>query len=156
MSNTGPAPTQTIHDWRLCLAVLILRLGTGYFLVVWGVSKFTTTAQSVKLYKYFYGLDLDQTIPKFMGAGELLVAALILLGLFRIPAYAAGLLIHLTTIVIVFPKIVDPFVVVNGFPQNRSYAAAVAALAAFAALLLLRRYDGWSLDAVFSSRRKSK
>lgn len=125
-------------------------------MIVWGVSKFTTTSQSVKLYKYFYGLDLDQTIPKFMGAGELLVAALILLGLFRLPAYGAGLLIHLTTILIVFPKILDPFVVVNGFPQNRSYAAGVAALAAFAALVLLRRHDGWSLDAVIRSRRSKR
>ena len=138
--------------WQLPLACLALRICTAYFLIVWGMSKFLTTGQSIKLYRYFYGLELSEIVPKLMGAGEILIAILILLGLVRILSYTAGLLIHATTMVIIFPNIIDPFLVVDGFPQNRSYAAAVAAFGAFCALLLLRGIDKWSIDEWFKSR----
>lgn len=150
-AHTNDIPRNS--PWELALASLSLRICTAYFLIVWGVSKFSTTGQSVKLYSYFYGLELSEIVPKVMGAGEILVAVLILAGLARIVSYAAGLLIHATTIVIIFPHIIDPFLVVNGYPQNRPYAAAVAAFGAFCAMFLLRRVDRWSLDEWISARR---
>ena len=139
-------------SWQLPLASLALRICTAYFLIVWGMSKFLTTGQSIKLYRYFYGLELLEIVPKLMGAGEILIAILILLGFVRVISYAAGLLIHATTMVIIFPNIIDPFLVVDGFPQNRSYAAAVAAFGAFCALFLLRGIDRWSIDEWIKSR----
>ena len=42
---------------RGALAVLLLRLGLGWFLLVWGVTKFLAPGHYVKLYAYFHGFD---------------------------------------------------------------------------------------------------
>jgi len=134
------------------LACLLLRAGLGYFLLVWGLNKFLAAEQSVRLYRYFYGVEIGETVPFFLGAGETAVAFMVLLGLWRPVAYGLGLLIHGTTVAVILPRLADPFLIVDGFPQNRPYAAAVPALAAFAVLFLLRHHDRWSLDHWWAAR----
>ena len=132
--------------WSVPFALVLLRAGLGYFLLVWGVNKFLTPKQTVAIWAYFYGVDIDVLFAHAFGIGETMVAIAITLGLWRRASYGAGLLIHAVTIVIVFEHLAAPFIIEDGFPVNRSYAVSVPVLMGFAALYLLRRYDAWSFD----------
>lgn len=134
------------------LALLLLRLGLGYFLLVWGVNKFLAPAQTVAIWGYFYDISIDAQLPLLLGAGEVAVALAIMLGLWRRLSYAAGFLIHGVTVVVISSELLAPFTIENGYPVNRNNAVAVTVLAAFAALYLLRGRDRLSLDCWRATR----
>ncbi len=139
-------PRDHSGDWRMALALLLLRLGLGYFLLVWGVNKFLAPKQTVAIWGYFYDIDISAWLPLLFGAGETLVAVAIIAGLARRLSYGAGLLIHCVTIVVISEKLLTPFVIEDGFPVNRNLSVAVPALMGFAAIYLMRARDTWSLD----------
>ena len=141
---------------RGALAVLLLRLGLGWFLLVWGVTKFLAPGHYVKLYAYFHGFDLAASLPYYMGAGQTVVAVAIILGLWRRASYAAGLLIHTITVAVVIGELVTPFVIEKGFPAHRNQTIALAAWGGFLALYLLRDLDRWSLDGWLTTRRAKR
>ncbi len=133
---------------REALALLILRVGLAWFLFVWAVNKILAPEQYKKIWGYFYGIDIGATMPYAMAAGQIIVCLAMVLGLWRVVSYAAGFAMHAVTVAIISPTLIAPFVISdNGFPTNRNQAIAVAALAGFAALWLLRHRDHWSLDA---------
>jgi putative oxidoreductase len=139
--------------WQEPLGLLVLRLGTAYFYMVWAVSKFLATDQYQKLWGYFHGIDIGAGLALAMGSGQLVLVVCIALGVARWIAYPVGFLTHLVTVIVIIDGLIDPFLVVNGFPRNRGNAVAVPVLAAFAALWLLRRHDRWSLDEWLKRRR---
>lgn len=138
---------------RIALALLLLRLGLGYFLLVWGVNKILAPKQTVAIWGYFYGVDISAWLPQLFGAGETLVAVAIIAGLARRLSYGTGLLIHGVTIVVISGKLIAPFVIEDGFPVNRNLSVSVPALMAFAAIYLMRARDTWSLDHWLAHRR---
>ena len=85
-------------------------------------------------------------MPYIMGGVQIIICLMIALGLWRVVSYALGFLMHGVTVVVIFPSLIAPFVIKNGFPTNRNQAIALAVLAGFAALWLLRHRDIWSLD----------
>lgn len=139
--------------WGEALGCLLLRLGLGYFLLVWGVTKFIVPAQTVAIWGYFYGIEIDALLPRLMGIGETAIAVAIILGLARPASYAIGFLIHGVTVVVIAESLFMPFVVKNGFPVNRNASVSLPALMGFAALFLLRARDSWSVDAWFGAWR---
>lgn len=141
---------------RDALALLILRLGLAWFLFVWAVNKILVPGQYEKIWGFFYGIDIGPNMPLYMGAAQAGICILIALGLWRVVTYALGFLMHSVTIAIIFPRLMAPFVVRDEFPVNRNSAIALAALAGFAALWLLRQRDHWSLDAWLAARRKTR
>ncbi len=149
--SPGPSPGPSRTD---AAAVLVLRLGLGWFLMVWGVTKILAPGQAVKLYAYFHGVDLGAWMPYAMGGAEIALAAAIVLGLFGRVSYALGLLAHTVTIMVISGALLAPFVVEDGFPSNRNQSVAVAAWVGFIALYLLRGRDAWSLDAWIARRRE--
>ena len=69
-------------------------------------------------------------------------------------SYVLGFAMHAVTVAVILPSLIAPFVInENGFPVNRNQAIALAALAGFAALWLLRHRDHWSLDAWIARQR---
>ena len=133
---------------REAAALFILRVGLAWFLLVWAVNKILAPGQYVKIWGYFYGIDLGASMPYAMAAGQIAVCIAMVLGLWRVVTYAAGFAMHAVTVAIISPALIAPFAINdNGFPVNRNQAIAVAALAGFAALWLLRHRDHWSLDA---------
>lgn len=139
--------------WREALGLLILRLGLAWFLVVWAVNKILAPAQYQKIWGYFHGLDIGASMPLVMGAAQIVICLAMALGLWRVVTYALGFIMHAVTIAVILPSLIAPFVIEKGFPTNRNQAIAVAALAGFAALWLLRHRDHWSLDAWLARRR---
>lgn len=128
------------------LGILILRLGLAWFLLVWAVNKILAPEQYVKIWGYFHGIEIGPYWPYFMAAGQLIVCACMILGLWRRYSYAAAFLMHGVTVWVILPSLMAPFVIENGFPTNRNQSIAIAALAGFAALWLLRDHDRWSLE----------
>ncbi len=141
-------------ETREALALLILRTGLAWFLFVWAVNKIIEPGQYVRIWGYFHGVEIGQTMPYVMGGAQIAICLLAVLGLWRVVSYGLLFLMHLVTVIVIFPSLVSPFVIEDGFPVNRNNAIAVAALAGFAALWLLRHRDHWSLD-VWMQRRKN-
>ncbi|MFC4271953.1 hypothetical protein GQF03_15670 [Sneathiella chungangensis] len=141
-------------ETREALALLILRTGLAWFLFVWAVNKIIEPGQYVRIWGYFHGVEIGQTMPYLMGGAQIAICLLAALGLWRVVSYGLLFLMHLVTVIVIFPSLVSPFVIEDGFPINRNNAIALAALAGFTALWLLRHRDHWSLD-VWMQRRKN-
>ncbi len=141
------------YSRRDALAMLILRLGLSWFLFVWAVNKILVPDQYARIWGYFHGIDIGATMPYFMGSAQILICVMAALGLWRVVTYALLFLMHLVTVIVIFPSLIAPFVVEDGFPTNRNSSIALAALAGFAALWLLRTHDHWSLDAWLKRRK---
>ncbi len=141
------------QEWREALGLLILRLGLAWFLFVWAVNKILAPGQYVKIWGYFHGIEIGAGAPYIMGGAQIAVCLAMAAGFWRPLSYGLGFAMHAVTVAVIFPSLIDPFAIENGFPTNRNSAIAVAALASFAALWLLRHRDRWSLDA-WRARRK--
>ncbi len=147
MTDTNPPP------WQDSLGLVILRVGLAWFLFVWAVNKLLAPAQYEKIWGYFHGIEIGSTLPLVMGWAQIVICLAIALGLWRVVSYALGFLMHGVTVAVILPSLLAPFVIKDGFPTNRNQAIALAVLAGFAALWLLRRRDNWSLDAWLAARR---
>jgi len=144
------------QDWQEPLGILILRLGLAWFLFVWAVNKILAPVQYQKLWGYFHGIDIGATLPFVMGGLQIAICVAIAVGLWRTVVYALGFIMHSVTMVVIFPSLIAPFVINDGFPTNRNQAIAVAAWAGFAALWLLRNRDAWSLDEWLARRSSAR
>ena len=129
------------------LGLLLLRLGLAWFLFVWAVNKILAPVQYAQLWGYFHGIDIGTTLPYAMGGAQIVVCLAMAAGLWRTLSYGLAFAMHAVTVAVIFPSLIAPFVIEDGFPTNRNQAIAVAAFAGFAALWLLRHRDRWSLDA---------
>ena len=152
----SPAETTNDHQHRDGAALLILRLGLSWFLFVWAVNKIIEPGQYVRIWGYFHGIDIGANLPYFMGSAQILICVLAALGLFRFWSYGLLFLMHLVTVAVIYQSLIAPFVIEDNFPVNRNSSIALAALAGFAALWLLRHRDHWSLDEWFANRRNSQ
>ncbi len=135
------------------LGLLILRLGLAWFLFVWAVNKLLAPVQYQKIWGYFHGIDIGSTMPYVMGSAQIIICLAMVLGLWRTVTYGLAFVMHAVTIVVISPSLMAPFLIVNGFPTNRNASIAVAALAGFAALWLLRHRDHWSLDRLLGKNK---
>ncbi len=136
------------------LGLLFLRLGLAWFLFVWAVNKILAPVQYQKLWGYFHGIEIGEIMPIVMGWAQIAICLAIALGLWRGVSYALGFVMHAVTVAVIFPKLMAPFVIEKGFPVNRNQAVALAILAGFAALWLLRHNDHWSFDAWRARRNR--
>jgi uncharacterized membrane protein YphA (DoxX/SURF4 family) len=140
-------------DTRDAIALLILRLGLAWFLFVWAVNKIIEPGQYTRIWGYFHGIDIGGTMPYVMGSAQIIICIMAALGIWRALSYGLLFLMHLVTVVVIFPSLIAPFVIEEGFPVNRNNAIALAALAGFASLWLLRHRDHYSLDVWLQRRR---
>lgn len=143
-------------DSRDAVALLILRLGLAWFLFVWAVNKILEPEQYMRIWGYFHGIDIGATMPYVMGAAQIVICVLAALGLWRTLSYGLLFLIHLVTVIVIFPSLIAPFMIEDGFPVNRNNSIALATLAAFASLWMLRHRDHYSLDAWLQRRRRER
>ncbi|WP_282607592.1 DoxX family membrane protein [Pelagibius sp. Alg239-R121] len=136
------------------IALVTLRLGLAWFLFVWAVNKLLAPVQYQKIWGYFHGIEIGATLPYIMGTAQIIICLAIAIGLWRKYSYALGFVMHAVTVAVILPGLLAPFVIENGFPTNRNQSIAVAALAGFAALWLLRHRDHWSLDVWLAKKNE--
>lgn len=140
-------------DKRDAIALLILRLGLIWFLFVWAVNKIIEPGQYARIWGYFHGIDIGATMPFYMGTAQTIICVVAALRLWRSLSYGLLFLMHLVTVIVIAPSLIAPFVIEDGYPANRNHSIAIAALAGFAALWLLRQRDHFSLDAWWHRRK---
>jgi len=134
---------------ELPVALFILRLGLGAFLLLFGIDKLVAPATTVEVFAQFYGLIVSHGMVYGAGVLEILLGLAFLAGLWKTLSYGLGLLLHAVSTLVTYQELLSPF------GANHLFLAALPVLAAFIALFLLRRQDTLlSLDA--SAREEDK
>ena len=122
------------------VALFILRLGLGVFLLLFGIDKLVAPITTVEVFTLFYGLVVSHGMIYAAGALEILLGLAFLAGLWKTQSYGLGLLVHAVSTLATYQMPLSPF------GTNHLFLAAVPVLAAFITLFLLRRHDTlWSM-----------
>ena len=137
-------------------SLLLLRLGTGLLLVVWGTLRVTSPAAGPGLATQFYGGLLDlPTIQIAFGGAEIILGLLVVLGLFRRAAYALQALILIPGTFVLWRYLLDPLglYLLDKDSSQILFFPSITIAAATLVLLAFRDEDHWSLDAMLSGKR---
>ena len=124
------------------IALAVLRISLGLFLLLWALGKFAVPQGTVGIWKGFYGITIGPSAPYLLGAAETALSLAILLGLWRRISYGLGFLLHLVSVVASWRQLLHPW---SG-RGNDLFLAGVPVLGALLALYLLREADVWSVD----------
>ncbi|MBA3345426.1 MAG: DoxX family membrane protein [Gemmatimonadales bacterium] len=91
-------------------ALLFLRITFGGLLIWWGLDKFYQVEHGVQVAQHFYwGVGTGVTWLRLAGIVEILLGALVLLGLWRRWAYPALALLTGITLLAVWRSVLDPW-----------------------------------------------
>jgi len=137
------------------LALAVLRVSLGVFLLLWGLEKFVIPAATVRIWSAFYGVTLGAALVPMVGALESALALAITVGLWRRVSYGLGLLLHAVSVFASWRQLIDPWGLRSGGSPNHLFLAGVPVLAAFLVLYLMRAVDTWTLDEWLLRKRKS-
>ncbi|MEE9314786.1 MAG: hypothetical protein V3V02_09060 [Rhizobiaceae bacterium] len=145
---------------KLNIGLLLIRLGVGAFLGVWASLKFYHPEWMGNVFRGTYGLtwlkkDVGlnflgmefgfNDIAYTVGALQMIIVILFLLGIFRTPVYAMVTIIHATGVIgTAFSGALWNW---TRFPNNLLWTA-VATLGALLALFILRHHDGFTIDGM--------
>lgn len=128
-----------MNNRELGVALLVLRLGAGVFLLLFGVDKLVAPATATEVFQQFYGLSVAGALAQTAGVLEIALSLAILAGLWKTFSYGLGLALHAISTLATWRELLAPF------GDNHLFLAAIPTLAAFVALFLLRRHDTlWS------------
>ena len=128
--------------------LFLLRVTIGWLLVLWGIDKFQDVAHGQAVAETFYlGIGTQAVLLKIFGAFEILLGALVVLGLWRKRVYPVMFAILLVTTIGVWKSIIDPW---GWFLDGSNVLFYPSAIIAAGAVLLWGTIgeDGLALDAV--------
>ena len=124
------------------VALFILRLGLGVFLLLFGIDKLIAPGMTVDVFAHFYGLAISHDMAYGAGVLEILLSLVFLFGLWKTLIYGLALLLHAVSTLATYQELLSPF------GANHMFLAALPVLAAFIVLFLLRRHDRlWSIGS---------
>lgn len=130
-------------DNRLALSLLIIRLSAGAFLGVWASLKFFRPEWMVNVFRGTYKLDfITQDFAFAVGALQMLIVVLFIIGFQRTIFYALVALMHSAGVIGSLPSLLFKF---TNYPQNLLWTS-VPTLGALVALFLLRKHDVFTID----------
>ena len=126
---------------NISLGLFLLRFGLGLFLALWGINKIISPESSATLFARFYFLDLYPSVLMIIGALQLVLSLLFMLGMYKNITYALALALHVVATVGVFQEVISPF------GDNIRYVSYIPVLFSFIVLFLLRNLDNrWTLS----------
>lgn len=139
------------------ILLLALRASTGALLMIWGVIKWMEPARSIRVSDGLYGglLSAD-ALQAPIGIAEIMLGALVVLGLFRRIVYPLQAVVLVGGALALWKYILDPL---GGWlltPETRQYLFFPSTTVAIAALILLafREHDTLAADLLLSARKK--
>lgn len=131
------------------LSLLIMRIGTGMLLVIWGALRFYRPGTGTGLSeKYYGGMAAASDLQLAFAAAEILIGVLVVLGLFRRYALIAQALILVGGAVPIWKHYLDPFGVYLHDDANILFFPSITVAAAALALIAFREFDRLALDRV--------
>ncbi|WP_423926569.1 DoxX family membrane protein [Candidatus Palauibacter sp.] len=90
--------------------LLLLRVSTGWLLVMWGLDKIVNVEHGQRVAESFYlGLGTQAVVQNVLGGLEALLGLLVVLGLWRKRAYPVMFVVLLITALAVWKSILDPW-----------------------------------------------
>ena len=141
-----------LQPWSL----LLLRVGTGLLLVLWGALRVISPDTGPGLAdKYYSGLLGIQALQIAYGIAEIVIGALVVLGLFRRLAYPLQALILVPGALMLWRYLLDPL---GAWLMSREdsqilFFPSIVVAAATLVLIAFRDFDRLSLDAYLNGRR---
>jgi len=133
---------------NLELSLLIMRLATALFLLVWAIDKIVNQGHAQNVFKTFYFSAPPPETLTALGAVQTLIVLAFASGFARFWTYGAVLLMHLVSTLSTYGRLIDPW----GPGAQLLFWAAIPVLAAMVALFLLRDQD--RLLSIDAARRK--
>ena len=134
---------------NLEVSLLIMRLATAVFLLVWAIDKIVNQGHAQNVFKTFYFTTPSPEILTALGAAQSLIVLAFAGGFARFWTYGAVLLMHLVSTLSTYGRLLNPW----GSGAQLLFWAAIPILAAMLALFLLREQD--RLLSIDAARRKS-
>ena len=129
---------------KLELSLLIMRLATAAFLLVWAIDKIVNQAHAQNVFKTFYFTTPSPEVLMGIGIIQTLIVLAFAAGFARFWTYGAVLLMHLVSTASTSAWLINPW----GPGAQLLFWAAIPVLAAMIALFLLREQDRLlSIDA---------
>jgi putative oxidoreductase len=129
------------------IALLILRVTLGVFLLFWSSMKVVQPGHANGIASHFYGMSLSPALSILLGVLETLLSLLIIAGAWKRYSYGTGLIVHGISTVASWRMYFIPF---PPYPHpNDLFVAAIPVLGAFIALYALRDRDVlWAVQRV--------
>ena len=124
------------HQQQLEIGLLLIRLSTGVFFLIWSIEKVISPEITQKVFSRFYMLEISPTFAVAIGIFQTLVVLAFMVGLFKIWTYGAILGMHGVSTLSTYKELINPYQ-----PPNHLFWAAVPLLAALVTLFLLREED---------------
>lgn len=126
---------------NISMGLFLLRFGLGLFLALWALNKIISPETSAALFARFYYIDLYPSVVMIIGALQLALSLLFMLGIYKNITYGLGLAIHIIATVGAFQEIMSPF------GSDILYVSYIPILCSFITLFLLRQMDNrWTLS----------
>lgn len=138
------------------IALLIMRVGTGMLLVLWGGVRLLKDGMGPNLAnKYYGGVANDGTLQLAFAGFEVVLGLLVVLGLARKYTLVAAALILVGGAIPIWRHFLDPYgqyLFANPGDANLLFFPSLTVAGASLALVALREMDTLALDKVFSKK----
>ncbi|MCY3546557.1 MAG: DoxX family membrane protein [Gemmatimonadetes bacterium] len=90
--------------------LFLLRVTTGWLLVMWGLDKLVNVAHGQAVAEAFYlGIGTQAAVQNVFGVLQIILGALVVLGLWRRRAYPVAFIVVAITALGVWRSIIDPW-----------------------------------------------
>lgn len=137
------------------ISLLIMRVGTGLLLVVWGMVRVVGERGEMLADKYYGGLGSQATLQMAFGWAEIALGLLVVLGLFRKYTLAASALILVGGALPIWRHFLDPFGEYLHEDANILFFPSITVAGAALALIAFREFDRLALDNLFGKKDSS-
>lgn len=135
------------------ISLLIMRIGTGMLLVLWGGARLAREGMGSGLAeKYYGGMGADATLQTAFAGAEVLIGALVVVGLFRKYALIGQAVILVGGALAIWKHFLDPFGLYLHEDANLLFFPSITVAGAALALIALRKQDTLALDALFGKK----
>ena len=135
---------------KIEIALLILRVSIGSFMLVWASLKFYRPGWMVNVFRNTYGQEwATQDLSFLVGSLQMLLVIAFIIGFARTFSYALMTLMHATGVIGSIPSLIN----FTKFPNNLLWTSVVT-LGALVALFILRNHD--NLLSVSAWRKSHK
>lgn len=137
------------------ILLLALRVSTGALLIIWGLIKVAAPDASVQVSdKYYSGVLSAASLQTPLGAAQIALGALVMLGLFRRIVYPLQAVVLVGGALAIWKYLVDPlglYLLDEATRQVLFFPSTTVAVAALV-LIAFKADDAFALDRVFFRR----
>lgn len=130
------------------ISLLLMRASTGIYLMLWGLLKVVATDKATGVsQKYYAGLLDGQLLNYALGALQITVGLLVVLGLFRAIIYKVQAAWYLLGLLPIMLYIIDPFGLYIAESAKLTFFPSTTLLFASLVMIAFKEYDTLSLDS---------